>query len=74
MCGEFGPGGREAESQPGIQDIIDDIKAISRWDDHRYLNSSCTLDEDRFWQEYVLKKEKDEYLWLEPVVYLPFKG
>jgi len=56
------------------EDIIEDLKAISSWDDHRFLNSSRTLDEDLFWQEYVLKKERDEYLWLEPVVYLPFNG
>ncbi|WP_431213650.1 hypothetical protein ACQ86N_01685 [Puia sp. P3] len=56
------------------EDIIEDLKAISNWDDYRFLNSSRTLDEDLFWQEYVLKKEKGEYLWLEPVVYLPFNG
>jgi hypothetical protein len=49
--------------------VVEDIKAISSWDDHRFINSSRTLDEELFWQEYVLKKERDEYLWLEQLVH-----
>jgi len=48
-------------------DIIDDIKEISSWDDAQFLGSTRTLDDNHFWQEYVLKKEDGAYIWLEPM-------
>lgn len=46
--------------------IIDDLKQISPWDKEGYLDSSCTLDDTHFWDNYVFKKtgETDEYLYL----------
>lgn len=46
--------------------IIDDLKQISVWDNEGYLDSSCTLDDAHFWDNYIFKKigETDEYLYL----------
>jgi hypothetical protein len=51
------------------QDIIDDIKEISNWNDCRFLNSSRTLDDLSFWNNYVLKKENGEYKYLEKIYF-----
>jgi hypothetical protein len=49
--------------------IIDDLKQISPWDKEGYLDSSCTLDDTHFWDNYVFKKigETDEYLYLKQI-------
>ncbi len=44
--------------------IIDDLKTISNWDNDDYLDSSCTMDDEVFWKEYVFKEEDGEYLYL----------
>jgi len=49
------------------EDVIMDLQAISDWDDCRFLNSSRTMDDQRFWSEYVLKKEEGRYRWLEEI-------
>jgi hypothetical protein len=49
------------------QDVIDDIQAISDWNDYSFLVSSRTLDDQRFWSEYVLKIEDGRYRWLEEI-------
>jgi hypothetical protein len=50
-----------------VQDVIDDLKNISEWDDYRFLSSSRTLDDQNFWTEYVLKKQNGRYAWLEAI-------
>jgi len=49
------------------EEVIEDIKDISGWDDYGFLNTSRTLDNPTFWSEYVLKKIEDRYQWLEEV-------
>ena len=51
------------------QDVIDDIKSISGWDDFDFLTSSRTLDDSHFWSEYVLKKDKGKFMWLEDIIF-----
>lgn len=48
--------------------IINDLKQISHWDDDGFLDSSCTMDDRNFWDEYVFKKdERGNYLYLEEI-------
>ena len=49
------------------EDVITDIGDISDWDDCGFLNSSRTMDDPRFWSEYVLKMENGRYRWLEEI-------
>lgn len=44
--------------------IINDLKTISHWDDLFFLDSSCTMDDETFWSEYVFKKNGDSFLYL----------
>lgn len=47
------------------EDVINNLKSISDWDDYAFLTSSRTMDDVHFWQEFVLKREADGYKWLE---------
>jgi len=47
--------------------IIDDLKQISHWNDWNYLDSSCTMDDQHFWDEFVFKQENNRYLYLEEI-------
>jgi hypothetical protein len=49
------------------EDVIVDLISISDWNDYRFLNSSRTMENQRFWAEYVLKKEQGRYIWLDEV-------
>lgn len=49
------------------EDVIQDLHTISDWNDCRFLNSSRTMDNQRFWSEFVLKKEDGRYQWLEEI-------
>ncbi|MBX2922236.1 MAG: hypothetical protein KF746_08600 [Chitinophagaceae bacterium] len=49
------------------QEIINDLSTLCYWNDHTYLNSSCTLDDDHFWKSYVLINENGRYKYLEPL-------
>lgn len=49
------------------EDVIMDLISISDWNDFRFLNSSRTMENPRFWAEYVLKKQDDRYHWLQEV-------
>jgi hypothetical protein len=49
------------------EDVIKDLINISDWNDYQFLNSSRTMDNQRFWAEYVLKKEHGRYIWLHEV-------
>jgi len=49
------------------EDVITDIEDISDWNDTGFLNSSRTMDDPRFWSEYVLKMENGSYRWLEQI-------
>jgi hypothetical protein len=51
------------------EDIIDDLKGICDWDSYLFLNSSRTLDEQSFWDNYVLKLENGGYKYLKKVVF-----
>ena len=44
--------------------VIDNLKTITHWDDFSFLNTSCTMDDEVFWSDYVLKQENGEYLYL----------
>jgi hypothetical protein len=44
--------------------VIDDLSTICHWNDTAYLNSSCTLDDESFWDNYVLLKEGGIYRYL----------
>ena len=61
------PQARYGDQHDYTPDIIEDIKDISSWDNRQFLGSTRTLDDSRFWQEYVLKKEDGAYVWLEPM-------
>ena len=49
------------------QEVIEDIRTISDWNDHNFLMSSRTLEDQQFWSEYVLKMEEGRYCWLEEI-------
>ena len=46
------------------EDVIEDIAGISNWDDPGFLQYWRTMDDRRFWEEYVLKEVDGRYLWL----------
>jgi len=48
-------------------EIIEQLSKISSWKDYTQLNSSCTLDDDNFWNDYVLKQESGEYIYLQAI-------
>ena len=48
--------------------ISDDIKDFSNWgNEFDFSDASITMDDPRFWQEFVLKEENDRYEYLRPV-------
>jgi hypothetical protein len=49
--------------------IIADLKQISNWDDDGFLDSSCTMDDEIFWEEYVFKinTASGEYRYLQTI-------
>jgi hypothetical protein len=49
------------------EDVIEDLKDICEWNDFGFLTSSRTLDDPRFWSEYVLKSENGRYRWIEEI-------
>lgn len=48
----------------GPETVIDQLKTVTYWDNYRYLHSSCTLDDDRFWEQCVFLRENGEYKYL----------
>lgn len=51
------------------ESVIDQLKTLTYWDDVRYLHSSCTLDDDRFWEQYIFQQEKGEYKYLQELTF-----
>ena len=49
------------------EDLIIDLQAISDWNDPGFLNSSRTMDDQRFWSEYVLKTTEGQFHWLKEI-------
>lgn len=49
------------------EDVIMDLISISDWNNYRFLDSSRTMENQGFWDEYVLKKEHGRYIWLDEV-------
>ncbi|WP_439696359.1 hypothetical protein ACFGVS_27165 [Mucilaginibacter sp. AW1-7] len=47
--------------------IIRDLKQITNWDNENYLDSSCTMDDDNFWNNYVFAQKDGEYLYLQEI-------
>lgn len=47
------------------EEAINALKSISNWNNYDFFLSSRTMDDVGFWQEFVLKREGDNYLWLE---------
>lgn len=50
--------------------IINDLQKISNWNHIDFLDSSCTLDDQAFWDNYVIAKANDQYLYLEKLLSL----
>ncbi|MBI3718108.1 MAG: hypothetical protein HY252_05885 [Sphingobacteriales bacterium] len=48
-------------------EIIKNLEKISNWNDCGFLNSSWTMDDPKFWNEYVLKMQDGKFLYLEEV-------
>jgi hypothetical protein len=46
------------------QDIINDLEVISDWNNYQFLNSSRTLDDPYFWENFVTKRENGFYKFL----------
>jgi hypothetical protein len=44
--------------------IINDLKTISNWNDDAFLDSSRTMDDERFWNEYVFKESNGVQMYL----------
>jgi hypothetical protein len=49
--------------------VVDQLKTITYWDHSSYLHSSCTLDDDRFWEQYVFLQENGEYRYLRELTF-----
>ncbi|HEY9258007.1 hypothetical protein, partial [Chitinophaga sp.] len=49
--------------------VISQLKAVTYWGDCSYLNSSCTLDDDRFWEQCVLQQQNGEYKYLRELTF-----
>lgn len=49
--------------------VIDQLKTVTYWDNSRYLHSSCTLDDDRFWEQCVFLQENGEYRYLRELTF-----
>jgi len=49
--------------------VIDQLKTVTYWDNYSYLNSSCTLDDDRFWEQCVFPQENGEYRYLRELTF-----
>lgn len=50
------------------EEILDGFKQISKCDSIDYLRElDCTLDDEEFWNNYVFKKENDDYLYLKEI-------
>lgn len=50
--------------------IMDNLSQISHWKEATYLNSSCTMDDHAFWNDYVLPKdEQGAYKYLTELPY-----
>lgn len=45
-------------------EIIAGLSGITYWNDTAFLYSSCTLDDENFWQNYVLAKSHNKYTYL----------
>lgn len=49
---------------PHAQHLIEQLKSITLLHDYCHLNTSCTLDDDYFWEHYVFLQENGEYKYL----------
>ena len=48
--------------------IINDLKQVSDWDDYAFIDSSCTMDNEIFWENHVFKKDnKDRCIYLKEI-------
>lgn len=47
------------------EEIINNLSKITYWNDTTFLYSSCTIDDEGFWQNFVLLKENNTYKHLE---------
>ncbi|MBO9618637.1 MAG: hypothetical protein J7539_06320 [Niabella sp.] len=48
-------------------EIIEDLSKICYWNSEDYLGSTCTLDDENFWNGYVLTRDNGHYRYLEPM-------
>ncbi|MBC9934444.1 hypothetical protein [Chitinophaga qingshengii] len=49
--------------------VINQLKTVTYWDAADYLHSSCTLDDDHFWEQCVFKQENGEYKYLRELTF-----
>lgn len=49
--------------------VIDQLKTVTYWDHSSYLHSSCTLDDDRFWEQCVFQRENGKYSYLRELTF-----
>jgi len=57
-----------------VEEMQEDFKNLSSWgEDFDFLEPSVTMDDEKFWSEYVFKKQDDEYLFLKPIDYDNFQ-
>jgi hypothetical protein len=62
------PQGRDGITSFDYADeIIKVLSKISGWDHIDFLNSTRTMDDENFWNNYVFKKENGNYIYLEEV-------
>ncbi|SDG22103.1 hypothetical protein [Chitinophaga filiformis] len=51
------------------ESVINQLKTVTYWDNPRYLQSSCTLDDDHFWKQCVIPQEEGEYKYLRELTF-----
>lgn len=53
----------------GAESVIDQLMTVTYWNNSSYLHSSCTLDDDRFWEQCVVLQEDGEYKYLRELTF-----
>ncbi|SEW37236.1 hypothetical protein [Chitinophaga arvensicola] len=51
------------------ESVTDQLKTVTYWDRSSYLHSSCTLDDDHFWEQYVFRQENGVYKYLRELTF-----
>ncbi|WPV70340.1 hypothetical protein [Chitinophaga sp. LS1] len=51
------------------ESVINQLKTVTYWDSYSYFHSSCTLDDDSFWEQCVFLQENGEYKYLRELTF-----